>query len=146
MIRNGTKTENLTTNRIAGDRANGRDANGIARLEVKITNGSAPSLNGRFQNGAAEPPPAPVATGRTCPTRVSQSPVLIAHNISTSECNKRQREMYHKCWDCQHAHRTAGLRPMPAPSESAGNTNGHVNGPTNGAAAKAANGLPKIIH
>jgi predicted ATPase len=39
---------------------------------------------------------------RQCPTRVDDAPVLIAHTITLVECQKRQREHFHRCPTCVH--------------------------------------------
>jgi hypothetical protein len=38
-----------------------------------------------------------------CPTRADGETSLIAHLIHAGECQKRQREHFHKCPTCAHA-------------------------------------------
>ncbi|MFN0206258.1 MAG: hypothetical protein ACKVS6_08075 [Planctomycetota bacterium] len=61
---------------------------------------------------------------RVCPTRVSAAPTLIAHKITIPECQKRQRESYHKCWTC--AHRNLSPFHAAAPAKNGAHTNGIV--------------------
>lgn len=37
---------------------------------------------------------------RTCPTRIDGASVLFAHKVTSSACQQRQREGYHKCFTC----------------------------------------------
>jgi len=37
-----------------------------------------------------------------CPTRTNDEPVLIAHMITLTTCQQRQREHFHKCPTCIH--------------------------------------------
>jgi len=39
---------------------------------------------------------------RLCPTRIDTEPTLVAHTITQSMCQVRQREHYHKCGTCEH--------------------------------------------
>ncbi|MCC7011746.1 MAG: hypothetical protein IT454_04210 [Planctomycetes bacterium] len=47
---------------------------------------------------------------RICPTRQDQTESLMTHTISLGECQKRQREHFHKCPTCVHAN----VRNQPA--------------------------------
>jgi len=66
-------------------------------------------------------------------------PALIAHRITVSECQKRQRELYHKCWTCVFANRFAGT-PMRAAAEQAVTTARNGNGSSNGNGHSNGNG------
>ncbi|MAF65027.1 MAG: hypothetical protein CMJ84_05115 [Planctomycetes bacterium] len=37
---------------------------------------------------------------RSCPTRLDGAATLIAHRLSTAQCQGRQRKLYHKCFTC----------------------------------------------
>ena len=53
---------------------------------------------------------------RQCPTREDGTEVLVAHSIRRSECQKRQRGHYHKCYVCAYNNaRSAGLAATAAP-------------------------------
>lgn len=52
---------------------------------------------------------------RQCPTRADGGEALIAHTITLAECQKRQREHFHKCPTCVHAN----ARPEVVPSAAA---------------------------
>lgn len=39
---------------------------------------------------------------RSCPTRADGGAALIAHQITLAQCQKRQREHFHKCPTCVH--------------------------------------------
>jgi hypothetical protein len=45
-----------------------------------------------------------------CPTRADAELALIAHWIDEGECQKRQRQHFHKCPTCAHAN---GREPIP---------------------------------
>jgi len=45
-----------------------------------------------------------------CPSREGGSESLIAHWITPSRCQTRQRELYHKCFTCVHRN---GYVPVP---------------------------------
>ncbi len=47
---------------------------------------------------------------RICPTRADGLLALIAATIHTSECQKRQREHFHKCPTCVH-HNARAITP-----------------------------------
>jgi hypothetical protein len=58
---------------------------------------------------------------RTCPTRIDGAEVLFAHSVTPPMCQKRQRELYHKCFTCTHnnalqASNGSGVSPTPAPA------------------------------
>ena len=53
-----------------------------------------------------------MAQSRQCPTRADGGDSLIAHSITLADCQKRQRELYHKCYTC--VHQGAGP-PAPRP-------------------------------
>ncbi|MBL8695070.1 MAG: hypothetical protein JNJ88_13330 [Planctomycetes bacterium] len=84
---------------------------------------------------------------RNCPTRGMVGAALIAHRITASECQKRQRELYHKCWTCVFANRFAGT-PMRVAAEQAataarngeGSGNGHGSAHRNGVLHAHTNG------
>ena len=46
-----------------------------------------------------------------CPTRTDGEPALIAHAITLGECQKRQREHFHKCPTCVHYNARAESTP-----------------------------------
>lgn len=48
---------------------------------------------------------------RLCPTRVDDAPALIAHTITLNECQKRQREHFHRCPTCVH-HNIRGVEAL----------------------------------
>ncbi len=61
---------------------------------------------------------------RRCPTREDTTEVLIAHTINVPTCQKRQRNLYHKCFTCVHRNdgsvsaelrRPAPIVKLPAP-------------------------------
>jgi hypothetical protein len=54
---------------------------------------------------------------RLCPTRSDGEASLIAHIIDETECQKRQREHFHKCPTCVHFN--ARNAPTPAPLAAA---------------------------
>lgn len=39
---------------------------------------------------------------RSCPTRTDGETALIAHQVTVPQCQKRQREHFHKCPICVH--------------------------------------------
>ena len=62
---------------------------------------------------------------RTCPTPANGRPVLFAHTIVATECQERQRCLYHKCFTCEYQNGRApaavtapssALPPLPSPS------------------------------
>ncbi len=50
-----------------------------------------------------------------CPTRKDDRPVLLAHQITPSMCQKRQRERYHKCYTCKHYNNAAPTNLVKLP-------------------------------
>ncbi len=40
---------------------------------------------------------------KVCPTRADSTSPLFSHRVTTENCQKRQREQYHKCFTCVHA-------------------------------------------
>jgi hypothetical protein len=47
-----------------------------------------------------------------CPTRADGSDALIEQSITRLQCQKRQREHYHKCPTCEHRNGAPVRRPM----------------------------------
>ena len=46
----------------------------------------------------------PLAAGeRACPTRLDGASPLFQHRLTTSQCQSKQRGMYHKCFTCAHS-------------------------------------------
>lgn len=41
--------------------------------------------------------------GRLCPTRTDGPTPLFQHTLTVSQCQSKQRGMYHKCFTCAHA-------------------------------------------
>jgi hypothetical protein len=60
--------------------------------------------------------PNPPQGMRQCPTRVDDAPVLIAHTITIAECQKRQREHFHRCPTCIHQNARSLETPKPLAS------------------------------
>ncbi|MBI3819266.1 MAG: hypothetical protein HY286_11285 [Planctomycetes bacterium] len=120
MIRKGPASETKVANRPSDTR----------RIDTDASVGAAVHRNGTNHTKRAIAPPKPPEnvvnpTERTCPTRISPAPVLISHRISTCECQSRQREMYHKCWDCEFSNRMGGHPARPSQSlQPAASTNG----------------------
>ena len=56
----------------------------------------------------------PAPNQRICPTRADGLLALIAATIHTSECQKRQREHFHKCPTCVHYNARAITPPAPS--------------------------------
>lgn len=42
---------------------------------------------------------------RACPTRIDGAIPLIQGRVTPSQCQAKQRRMYHKCFTCAHANR-----------------------------------------
>ena len=63
---------------------------------------SAPQTAGDHSGPAAQAP-APVEAARACPTRVGGAQPLFQTKISVSQCQSKQRGLYHKCFTCVHA-------------------------------------------
>jgi hypothetical protein len=63
---------------------------------------------------------------RVCPTRADGVEALMAHTISIAECQKRQREHFHKCPTCVHqnANAAAPVVAFAAASREAPKPNG----------------------
>lgn len=53
---------------------------------------------------------------RSCPTRTDGEAALIAHQISTPQCQQRQREHFHKCPTCVHYNARALSTPTLEPA------------------------------
>jgi hypothetical protein len=53
---------------------------------------------------------------------------LIAHRITLGECQKRQRENYHKCWTCTHRNASWFHQPVPERNGKSHGTDGTANG------------------
>lgn len=53
---------------------------------------------------------------RMCPTRTDGESSLIAHQITVPQCQKRQREHFHKCPTCAHYNPRALAAPSLLPS------------------------------
>lgn len=125
MIRKGPAPELITTNRLMElGRAQALEK---SSMEAPQRGVAAPGKNGA-------PPAAEAACKElTCPTRVSPVPVLISHRIAPGECQKRQRELYHKCWDCAFSNRHGGQPPKSAEPAVEKLQNGRP-------------GLPKLIY
>ena len=52
----------------------------------------------------AAPPEGALAAGeRACPTRLDGASPLFQHSLTTSQCQSKQRGMYHKCFSCAHS-------------------------------------------
>lgn len=49
---------------------------------------------------------------RLCPTRTDLTETLIAHTITLTECQKRQREHFHRCPTCVHQN-NRGAEALP---------------------------------
>ena len=54
-----------------------------------------------------------------CPTRTDGETALIAHQITVVECQKRQREHFHKCPTCAHYNARDLLVPPVSPAAHA---------------------------
>jgi hypothetical protein len=52
---------------------------------------------------------------RLCPTRTDGEASLIAHVITDAQCQKRQREHFHKCPTCVHGNARSGPGAPAAP-------------------------------
>ena len=50
---------------------------------------------------------------RQCPTRTDGEASLMAHVIAETDCQKRQREHFHKCPVCVHFNARAIPTPQP---------------------------------
>lgn len=59
---------------------------------------------------------------RNCPTRADGAPVRIAQRIQASQCQERQRGLYHKCFTCEHANG----RELSGHVEAPARMNGHA--------------------
>ncbi len=46
---------------------------------------------------------APGAELRACPTRAEGPTPLFQHSLTVSQCQSKQRGLYHKCFTCLHA-------------------------------------------
>lgn len=45
----------------------------------------------------------PKAESRACPTRATGPVPLFQHQVTVSQCQSKQRGLYHKCFTCAHA-------------------------------------------
>ena len=45
----------------------------------------------------------PAVKTRACPTRAEGSTPLFQHTLTVSQCQSKQRGLYHKCFTCVHA-------------------------------------------
>lgn len=45
----------------------------------------------------------PAAETRACPTRAEGPTPLFQHTLTVSQCQSKQRGLYHKCFTCVHA-------------------------------------------
>jgi hypothetical protein len=45
----------------------------------------------------------PAAKTRACPTRAEGPAPLFQHTLTVSQCQSKQRGLYHKCFTCVHA-------------------------------------------
>lgn len=52
---------------------------------------------------------------RLCPTRIDTVETLVAHTITQSMCQTRQREHYHKCGTCEHNNARVAERDRGVP-------------------------------
>lgn len=62
----------------------------------------------------ADPNLAPAEGTRQCPTRADGAETLIAHTITLTECQARQRNHYHKCPRCTHYNARTAFVPRTA--------------------------------
>lgn len=46
---------------------------------------------------------APAVETRACPTRAEGPTPLFQHTLTVSQCQSKQRGLYHKCFTCAHA-------------------------------------------
>lgn len=46
----------------------------------------------------------PRSSHRVCPTRIDRRASLVAHKVTVSQCQDRQRGQYHKCYTCAYNH------------------------------------------
>jgi len=69
--------------------ATGRSRRPPQRPRRRGLHGMAIPETGRPENGL-----------RMCPTRIDKAAVLFAHKVTHPQCQKRQREHYHKCFAC----------------------------------------------
>lgn len=45
----------------------------------------------------------PAVETRACPTRAEGPTPLFQHTLTVSQCQSKQRGLYHKCFTCAHA-------------------------------------------
>ncbi len=67
-----------------------------------ITTGGTTGAQSHLARGA-QPASPPQAETRACPTRDSGPAPLFQHQVTTSQCQSKQRGLYHKCFTCSHA-------------------------------------------
>lgn len=64
---------------------------------------------------------APHGHVRVCPTRTDGVEILFAHKVTLTQCQDRQRGLYHKCYTCEHNNSRAAT---PAPKGQASSSLG----------------------
>lgn len=80
-----------------------------ARTRSKAARGetapsAAPQSGGAAQGVDAQNGEVGTASGeRACPTRMDGAMPLFQHRVTVSQCQSKQRGMYHKCFSCAHA-------------------------------------------
>jgi hypothetical protein len=50
---------------------------------------------------------------RVCPTRIDAAQVLVAHKVTTRQCQDRQRGRYHKCATCAYNNAIVAQQGLP---------------------------------
>ncbi|MEM8712666.1 MAG: hypothetical protein AAGG01_17075 [Planctomycetota bacterium] len=70
---------------------------------IKKTEKGAPAKSTSAAVDAAPVSETPVTGTRACPTRMDGVQPLFQHSVTKSQCQKKQRGMYHKCFTCAHA-------------------------------------------
>lgn len=73
----------------------------MARTITSTEAQSAATAAAAQQSAAADAMPA-VET-RACPTRAEGQTPLFQHTLTVSQCQSKQRGLYHKCFTCVHA-------------------------------------------
>ena len=69
----------------------------MTSTEARSANKTAAPLRGTA-TGAA-----PAVETRACPTRAEGPTPLFQHTLTVSQCQSKQRGLYHKCFTCAHA-------------------------------------------
>lgn len=54
-----------------------------------------------------------------CPTRIDRAAALFAHKVSATQCQDRQRGLYHKCFTCAYNNAYVAAHGKPAPNVQA---------------------------